>query len=102
VRWRVILHPEIENDLAEAGNWYETQQSGLGRDFAREVAEVLRSLAQNPYLNASRSRLRDVRWRMAKRYPYRVVYEVRESERLVKVVSVQHGARRDRQWRRRL
>jgi mRNA-degrading endonuclease RelE of RelBE toxin-antitoxin system len=46
--------------------------------------------------------VRHVRWRLAKPFPYRVVYEVRESEQLVKVAAVLHSARHDRHWRRRL
>jgi plasmid stabilization system protein ParE len=74
----------------------------LGRELVAEILKVFESLSENPYLNARRSRDREVRWRMPKRFPYRVVYEIREDEHVVLVVAVLHSARHDRHWRRRL
>ena len=86
----------------DASRWYDAQQAGLGRDFTEAAVEVLKSLAENPYLNARRDRRRQVRWRLLKPFPYRVVYEVCESDQLVKVAAILHSARHDRHWRRRL
>jgi plasmid stabilization system protein ParE len=36
------------------------------------------------------------------RFPYRVIYEVVESERTVIVAAVLHAARHDREWQRRI
>lgn len=96
------LRPEIRRDLAEASTWYEQQRSGLGSEFVTAVLEVFESLTDNPHLNARRSRRRHVRWRLPQRFPYRVVYEVRQPEQLVLVVAVLHSARHDRHWQRRL
>jgi toxin ParE1/3/4 len=102
VSWRVVLRSEIRRDLAEAAAWYDGQSTGLGREFVAAVLEVFKSLAENPYLNARRSRRRQVRWRLPQRFPYRVIYEVREAEQLILVVAVLHSARHDRHWRQRL
>jgi toxin ParE1/3/4 len=96
VSWQVVLRPEIRRDLAEAAEWYERQRDG----FVAAVLEVFKSLVENPHLNARRSRRQQVRWRLPQRFPYRIVYEVRESEQLV--VAVLHSARHDRHWRERL
>lgn len=80
MNWRVVLRPEIRRDLVEASRWYDQQRSGLGSGFVAAVLEVLESLAENPHLNARRSRRREVCWRLARRFPSRVVYEVREQE----------------------
>jgi hypothetical protein len=37
-----------------------------------------------------------------RRFPYRVIYEVLEAERIVIVAAVIHAARRDREWQRRV
>jgi plasmid stabilization system protein ParE len=99
VSWRIILHPAVNDDLVEASRWYENQQTGLGREFITAVVEALKSLGHNPYLNAHRGRYRQARWRLAKPFPYRVIYEVREDEQLVKVICILHSARHDRHWR---
>ena len=100
--WQVILHPAVDEDLAEASSWYENQQAGLGIQFTSAAVAVFKSLTENPYLNARRGRYRQVRWRLAKPFSYRVVYELREKEQIVKVIAVLHSARHDRSWRQRL
>ena len=100
--WRVVARPEIRQDVAEAAAWYEQRKPGLGSEFVAEVSKVFLALAENPHLNARRSCRPRIRWRLAKRFPYRIVYEVRESEELVLVAAVLHAALHDRHWRKRL
>ncbi|HET6409927.1 MAG TPA: type II toxin-antitoxin system RelE/ParE family toxin [Chthoniobacteraceae bacterium] len=102
MNWRVVFRPEIRNDIGEAYRWYEDQGTGLGREFVAEAIAVFESLAANPNLNSRRSRALNVRWRISRRFPYRVVYQVRESESLVLVIAVLHAARHDRHWQRRV
>jgi toxin ParE1/3/4 len=102
MNWRVIIRPQVEDDVAEAAAWYEARQSGLGSDFVEEVIRVWDALAQNPLLNSRRHPTRNIRWRYPDRFPYRVVYDAVESKQTVIVLAVLHAARRDREWKRRL
>jgi mRNA-degrading endonuclease RelE of RelBE toxin-antitoxin system len=45
---------------------------------------------------------KNIRWRYPKRFPYRVIYEVIEDNRLVIIAAVIHAARHDRVWRGRV
>ncbi len=100
--WRVEFRPEVEEDVAEAAAWYEARQPGLGAAFVEELILVWDALAENPFANSRRHPKRDIRWRYPERFPYRIVYEVREREQAVTVVAVLHAARHDRHWRARL
>ncbi len=100
--WRVEFRPEVEEDVAEAAAWYEARQPGLGAAFVEELILVWDALAEDPFANSRRHPKRDIRWRYPERFPYRVVYEVREREQSVTVVAVLHAARHDRHWRARL
>jgi len=100
--WQVVVRPEAESDVTEAENWYEGQEEGQGAVFREAVIEVLDKLADNPFLNSRKHPLRHVRWRYPHRFPYRVVYEVIEAERLVVVAAVLHAARHERHWKKRL
>jgi hypothetical protein len=40
MNWRLEFAPEVEKDVAEAANWYETRQSGLGAQFVEEIIRV--------------------------------------------------------------
>ena len=88
--------------MAEAAAWYEARQAGLGREFVEEVIQVWRALGENPLLNCRRHPTKNIRWRYPERFPYRVIYEVLEAERMVVVAAVLHAARHDRHWQRRV
>ena len=100
--WRVEFRPEVEEEVAEAAAWYEARQPGLGAVFVEELILVWDALTENPFANSRRHPKRDIRWRYPERFPYRVVYEVREREQAVTVVAVLHAARHDHHWRERL
>ncbi len=100
--WRVVVRPEAINDVSEAAVWYDSQQPGLGDDFRDELMQVLDGLAKNPLLNARRHKSKNIRWRYPDRFPYRVIYEVVELEKLVVVAAVLHAARDHAHWRRRV
>jgi toxin ParE1/3/4 len=100
--WRVEFRPEVENDVDRAAKWYEDKQPGLGADFIDDVIRVFDSLAENPLLNSRRHPLKDIRWKFAARFPYRIIYELDEATRYVVVVAVLHAARDDIHWRKRV
>jgi mRNA-degrading endonuclease RelE of RelBE toxin-antitoxin system len=102
MNWRVVVRPEVEHDVSEAADWYDSQQAGLGVEFRKEVILVWDALAVNPLLNSRRHPRKDIRWRYPERFPYRVIYEVRETEHLVVVAAVLHAARHDRHWHKRV
>ena len=101
MNWRVVIRPEVEQDMAEAAQWYETKQAGLGVEFVEEVLQVWDALAENPLLNARRHPHKNIRWRYPERFPYRIIYEVDELNRTVIVASVIHAARHDCRWQSR-
>ncbi|MFM2295910.1 MAG: hypothetical protein RLZZ350_2323 [Verrucomicrobiota bacterium] len=100
--WRVVIRPEVEGDVADAARWYADREPNLGAEFVEEIILVWDALAENPLLNARRHARKNIRWRYPNRFPYRVVYEVNEVERVVVVAAVIHAARRDRHWQKRI
>lgn len=100
--WQVFSRPEVKNDVLEIANWYDSRDQGLGDRFIREFLAVLDALAKNPLLHSRRHPRKNIRWRYPKSFPYRVIYQVVEREKLVIVAAVLHGARHDREWRRRV
>jgi plasmid stabilization system protein ParE len=102
MNWRVEFRPEVEHDVAEAAAWYEARQPGLGAEFVEEIIRVWDALSENPLLNCRRHPARNIRWRYPDRFPYRVIYEVAESEKTVVVAAVLHAARHDRGWQSRV
>ena len=102
MNWRVVVRPEVRAGLDEAAAWYDSRRAGLGREFVAAVAKVLPALAENPFLNSRRHRMRHIRWRYPELFPYRIIYRVEEAEKAVVVVAVLQAARDDRRWHERL
>ncbi|MGH7939603.1 MAG: hypothetical protein ACREE6_07565 [Limisphaerales bacterium] len=52
--WHVLVRPEVEQDVADAANWYDGHQAGLGREFREEIIQVFDALKVNPLLYCPR------------------------------------------------
>jgi len=100
--WQVVSRPEAENDVVEIAAWYDSRTDGLGDKFVEQFLAVLDQLTINPFLHCRRHPHKDIRWRYPKSFPYRVIYEVIEQERVVIVAAVLHAVRHDREWNRRV
>lgn len=87
----LTFHPDVEEDVREAYQFYEGRQVGLGDDFVAAVEEVYARIAATP-------RLHQVIWQgtvrrgLTRRFPYGVFYQ--EHADRVEVVAV-YNLRRD-------
>jgi plasmid stabilization system protein ParE len=92
-----VLEPAVA-ELREAVEYYNQQSEGLGFEFAAEVRRTIARIVQYPDAWAGLS----VRTRRCRtnRFPYGIVYQVREDEILV--VAVMHLRRHPETWRCRL
>jgi toxin ParE1/3/4 len=99
----VRLLPEARDEIQAAAAWYEEKRSGLGDEFLDAVEVALSSIGAAPLqfakLETNRTR-RDMRRALLKRFPYLIVFELRDDECLA--VAVAHGRRRPNYWRKRL
>lgn len=102
MKWKLEFHAAVESDMAEAAEWYDHLEPGLGAEFTEDVIREWDKLTANPFLRSKRHPKKNVRWRLAERFPYRIIYEIVEAERLVIVSAVIHAARHDRHWHERL
>ena len=89
---------EARQDLYEAAEYYESRESGLGKRFRDEIAEVLKTMASAPCL--WRERKAGYRRVNCPVFPYYVAYVIRED--FIFVVAVAHGSRSPGFWHGRL
>ncbi|MFM9117447.1 MAG: type II toxin-antitoxin system RelE/ParE family toxin [Planctomycetota bacterium] len=90
---------EAEAELLAAILYDENCRAGLGQEFFAQVATTMASIAKDPLRNPTyegRESLRKFRRVPLKRFPYIVVYEVRNEETLV--IAVAHSARQPSYW----
>lgn len=88
MKYELWVKAEAIQDMTEAFDWYESQQSGLGIDFLDEVAECYDRIVQHPEHYQSH---RNQRIAVMHRFPYKIVYEI-ERESIV-VYAVYHDKR---------
>lgn len=92
------LHPEAQEDLREAAEFYREQAgNALAQALIAEFEHSVGLLLQHPGLGA--------RWRRGqrrlstRRFPYKIVYTVAGEQ--IRVLAVAHHSRRPSYWRER-
>lgn len=48
MKWRLLVRPEAEHDLAAARDWYDGVHPGLGDAFLDEIAANIHALTSHP------------------------------------------------------
>jgi len=73
VRRDIILLPEAVADVAEAYDWYELQQAGLGDEFLRCLEDAYTRIAAQPLHYPVR--FDSFRRILLRRFPYAIYFE---------------------------
>ncbi|OGV69323.1 MAG: hypothetical protein A3K19_18715 [Lentisphaerae bacterium RIFOXYB12_FULL_65_16] len=90
MKWTVSIRARAEADLAEAQQWYNRQQPGLGENFLDEIGRAVDILTHCPDLHPVY--YRGFRRVLCRRFPYKIFYRIDDDQ--VIVFRVLH-ARRD-------
>lgn len=91
---KVLFLTPAENELAEAMRYYNEQSEGLGYEFAAEVQRTVERIVRYPDAWTPLShRTRRCRLR---RFPFGLVYQVRDESILV--VAVMHLRQKPVSW----
>ena len=91
------FHPEAEEELKKAIDYYEDMEPGLGYDFALEVYSAIQLSVKFPKAWAVLEG--EVRRCLVRRFPYGILYS--EGENGIFIVAVMHLHRNPGYWRRR-
>lgn len=90
----VELAPAAEVDIHDAFIWYQTKNAGVADAFRSEVFETIDRIAITPLGKAADEE--GNRRRVLRRFPYSVVYEVKNVS--VIVLAVAHHRRQPGYW----
>ncbi len=85
----LIVRPDAELDLVDAFEWYEEKRTGLGHDFLIQIDAGLKHIKRTP--NAHAIIYQSARIHLIKRFPYKIIYLVKE-EKII-VLGVIHASR---------
>jgi len=93
----LVIHEAAEAEINEAADFYDLRSPGLGSAFIDEVQYAIGKIAEFP---EAAPLIQDrVRKRHIARFPYSLVYSVRQDE--IRVLAVAHHRRRPFYWRSR-
>ena len=97
---KVTFLPPAEQELADAVDYYEAQKSGLGFEFFEEVWAAIERIERHP--SAWQAVSRNARRCRTHRFPYGVIYQMREGDDEILIVAVAHLHRKPDYWRKRV
>jgi plasmid stabilization system protein ParE len=87
--YSVVLRGLAEQELREAQQWYEEQQSGLAVEFTQAIDRVLDRIAENPRLYPEI--YQGARRAVCRPFPYLLWYRIVDDQ--VIVLACVHGKR---------
>ncbi|MEO6149690.1 MAG: type II toxin-antitoxin system RelE/ParE family toxin [Mucilaginibacter sp.] len=87
---KLLAH--AEDEFSEAFDWYQKQQTGLGKKFFTEVNQQLTLIEANPYHYPIRyaNVLHAV---PVKKFPFIIIYWVDDAKQQIVVASIFHTSR---------
>jgi plasmid stabilization system protein ParE len=92
------FHPHARSELLESARYYEAQRRALARRFLTAVREATNRIQSFPLLG--RVLEDDVRQCRVSRFPYGLIYRVKEDG--LEVIAVMHLHRRPGYWKSRM
>ena len=97
---RLIVRPEAEADITKAAIWYESRESGLGKELLSDIQQSIARALHRPEAFLRIRKNPQVRRVLAKQFPYRIFF-ILEVDSLI-VFAILHAARHEKIWRERL
>ena len=94
----VTYTPEAALDVAEAYDWYESREPGLGEDFLRCVEACALMIQRHPQMFPVA--VDEFRRALIRRFPVEIFYESAGDG--IRIYSVFHCSRDPQKWRQRL
>lgn len=95
MKYRLIIRPSAELDIASAFDWYEKQRLDLGSEFVEDVDEAMTRILQNP-LQYQKQYL-EIRRAIVDRFPYAVFFV--ETNEVISVLAVLHQSSDPGKWK---
>lgn len=97
-RYQIRYRLAAVEELQEAIDWYSRQDATVGQRLRVTIREKIGELRSHPLLYAADAD--DLRETIAKPFPYRIVYYVKDP--FVEVLAIAHTSREHGYWRDRL
>jgi len=78
-------------DIKESFEYYEKQQTGLGKRFIGEIKQSIDKLKNNPFLYQKANEV--LRRLVVDFFPFKIYYRILENDKIVKIEAILHDSR---------
>jgi toxin ParE1/3/4 len=85
----IIIELEAIQDIQDSINYYNRQQSGLGKKFHAFIKDAFQVLEINPFFKSYKN---NIRCMALIRFPFSVFFTVDESKAVINIYAVLHQA----------
>lgn len=89
MKFRVAISRVALMEIEDARDWYQSQQTDLGRSFSEYVEAAIETISKRPF--QTQIKYRNVRIFYLRKFPYGIHYEVSDNE--IRIFSVFHTSR---------
>jgi toxin ParE1/3/4 len=93
----LIFHPDIQYEIRESYQWYESRVQGLGEDFLNELESAFQVIKKIP--DAWPLITKNFRRYLLDRFPFGIIYQKKENS--IYIVAVMHLSRKPGYWLKR-
>lgn len=95
-KYNLKIEPEALADIQEITDWYNKQQTRLGKRFQDTTVKQINSLSKNPQIYAVR--YKEIRCALIKNFPYMVHFYVNTETSAIEVLAVISTSRNPKIW----
>ena len=96
--FKIVIHPEAEEELNAAADYYEKCKDGLGVSFLHEIEKAFKRIEENP--RSWKIITKDIRRNLINRFPYTIIYRVEDE--IIIVLAIAHLHRKPKYWKERI
>lgn len=94
--YRLIVSELAQWDIADATDYYEVKQQGLGKIFLISLKDTFRLIALNPFMYMRVYKV--IRRALLKKFPYGVFYKIDSEKQEIIVYRVLSTFRDPKNW----
>jgi len=91
VAYQIEIHTFAQQELQQSYDWYEERVEGLGKRFLAAIQHKFDDIAISPTLHAKKKG--NYRETIVKDFPFTIIYEVLERQKVVFVSYIFHNKR---------
>ncbi len=98
MKFRVEISPAADFEIADSIEWYEAQETGLGRRFEATLESIIELIRRNPKKFTKVDG--EVRRTIVRRFPFIILFTVTDD--IISIFAVFHTSRNPMIWRGRI